>query len=184
MDEANIDARRQLEEEVKQLRVTEQDLNDQNRDLKRALDDQEDREAQHAREADYLDNLRRQVEQAVPDLAVLEQRVAERNNMEREERDRKVLRILKAKDQRIGELQGENAGLLRVIEQQRLQMDALQAAWDETQKHMDELIGAREDAMRQLHVEVSNERDKCIQVREYVDRAGVCVMWFSIPCLP
>jgi chromosome segregation ATPase len=170
-EETNMHTRRHLETEVKELRTREQDLVAQIKDLRRALEDQEEKETQQSREAEYLGDLRSKVEQSVPDLEDIERRVAERNNADREERDRKVLRILKAKDQRIGELQGENAGLLRAIDQQRMQTDALQAALNEAQRQMDDLIGAREDAVRQLHVDVAIERDKCIHVRQQLEDA-------------
>ena len=127
-------------------------------DLRKALDDRSDDAAGRVREAEYLEGLRQLVDEGLPDLAALEGAVFEKSRVEREERDKKLLKILKSKDSRITELEGEKAGLLISCEQHRTQVGILENALEAANREMEKLILEREQQARSAEERLAAER--------------------------
>lgn len=141
----------------------------ENAEMRKAEDDHADEAAGRVREAEYLERLREMVAVAVPVLSEVEALVMDRTRAEREERDKKVLRILKARDARVAELEGENVGLRASAERHRLQISILESALEKTNRQMEEVIYAKEEQARVFEEKLGSERDRGIALQMAVE---------------
>ena len=91
------------------------------------------------------------MEQA-PDLGKLSEMVSARGREEREQRDAKVLRVLRTKDESIATLNGQVQGLERVLDDARAKLAASDRSLQEKHKEYDRLWREHNDSLAASHV--------------------------------
>jgi centlein len=142
---------------------------EQHNDLIARLDDRDEKTVSLEREGKHLERLKQEIYSAVPDLNGIVEMVTAREREDREERDRKVLRILKSKDQKVSELQGENSGLSRVIIQLRSQLEQLESANSELSRELEGTVHSNEERIRSLQAELNEERGRAAALQRTLE---------------
>lgn len=127
-------------------------LAERQHDVEARLKEVEEREAAVEREASRLQLVKQQLEQQMPDLRKLSEIMGAGAQEEREERDAKVLRILRSKDEWIARLKGEVEGLQGVLEETRAKLAATDKSLHQKSNEADRAWREHSDALNSSQV--------------------------------
>ena len=105
-----------------------QQLSEKHASVQERAEELEEREAAVERQAAHLQGLQERLVQQDADLHKLSEMLSQRQREEREERDGKVLRVLRNKDQSIATLNGQVEGLERALDSTRSKLAAADRA--------------------------------------------------------
>jgi len=96
--------------------------------------------------------IQQRLEDQEPDLRKLSDMMSVREREEQEQRDAKVLRVLRTKDQTLATLNGQVEGLERVLEETRAKLAAADRALQDKLKDADRLWRDHNDALASSQV--------------------------------
>jgi hypothetical protein len=115
----------------------------------------EEREVAVERQAAHMQMVQQQVQAQMPDLRKLSDIMSAREQEDREQRDAKVLRLLRTKDEGIATLKGQVEGLERVLEQTRGKLAAAEKALDDKHKEAERAWRDHQDALASSQVPIT-----------------------------
>ena len=121
-------------------------------DVHARLADVEEREAAVERQASHIKLLKQQVAEQMPDVGKLSEIMRAGEQEEREQRDGKVLRVLRTKDESIATLNAQLQALERVLEHTRGKLAASDKSLQDKLKESDRAWRQHEDALASSQV--------------------------------